>query len=795
MSDATLVGQVTDGVRRVGDVLVDVPLEPDDVSYERSARAVLRLIVATLAVGLVAALGELLPNAHDGLEQDLRHGAGRWVVTLGQLGDATAAAGALITVALAVGAAFIARRPRQAFTSLTAAIVAAATGMVAARIGGTSRGVVLAEEWAVAAAAGAVAVSAASFSVFAAPVARWSTAFVSLFTVLGVLGSTVALASRVMALLAGAAVGALAALVFGTASRRITRAELVDGLACARLPVTSVERHGGDARGSQPWLATLATGRDVFVKVSAVDELRSDQLFRLWRRIRMRGSEDERSSSSVRRAVEHEAFVADRAAAAGVRTPPVLSVGTLPNERGMFLVSAVVDGTTLDETADIGDAPLRSAWSAVQSLRRARIAHRDLRAANVMLVGEDAWLIDFGFAEIAASDALLDRDLAELLVSTAALVGVRRAVDAAVAVLGADELAAAIPQIQPLAVSTASRSALDRSGFEELREAVRSAAGISAPELPQMQRVSRKAVLSTVALGLAIYFVLPQVTKGVDWKAVSEAHLGWAAVAVVASVVTYVGAGLSLAGSVTHSVRLLPTIAAQVASSFTNRITPAKVGGMALNVRYLTKQGVGTAEATTGVAVSTAAGSVVHISLTIVAALWAGKAGLPGISAPSLGTVLMVVGALAAIAVVVGVVPKLREWFLRRAVPSLRRSVRSFVEVMRTPRNVLMLLGGSAIVTVANLVAFDVSLEAFGADVPISTAALVYLAGSALASAAPTPGGLGAAEAALVAGLGVVSVQQRLAVPAVLLFRLATFWLPILPGWMAFTILQRKDAL
>jgi glycosyltransferase 2 family protein len=27
----------------------------------------------------------------------------------------------------------------------------------------------------------------------------------------------------------------------------------------------------------------------------------------------------------------------------------------------------------------------------------------------------------------------------------------------------------------------------------------------------------------------------------------------------------------------------------------------------------------------------------------------------------------------------------------------------------------------------------------------------------------------------------------------VFLFRLATFWLPILPGWLAFTWLQRTD--
>jgi len=43
-----------------------------------------------------------------------------------------------------------------------------------------------------------------------------------------------------------------------------------------------------------------------------------------------------------------------------------------------------------------------------------------------------AWLIDFGFAELAASDAMLDADAAELLCSTYTKVGAERAVAAAV---------------------------------------------------------------------------------------------------------------------------------------------------------------------------------------------------------------------------------------------------------------------------------------------------------------------------------------------------------------------------
>ncbi len=70
---------------------------------------------------------------------------------------------------------------------------------------------------------------------------------------------------------------------------------------------------------------------------------------------------------------------------------------------------------------------------------------------------------------------------------------------------------------------------------------------------------------------------------------------------------------------------------------------------------------------------------------------------------------------------------------------------------------------------------------------------LARLAGAAVSTAAPTPGGIGATEAALVAGYTAVGVDASTAFAAVLLFRLVTFWLPILPGWLALVHLQRTN--
>ncbi len=102
-----------------------------------------------------------------------------------------------------------------------------------------------------------------------------------------------------------------------------------------------------------------------------------------------------------------------------------------------------------------------------------------------------------------------------------------------------------------------------------------------------------------------------------------------------------------------------------------------------------------------------------------------------------------------------------------------------------------MILGG-ATVTLAYLCGLYAAVEAFGGGLAFPAVGAVYLAGSAIGQAAPTPGGLGAVEAALIAGLVSVGLDKEVAVPSVLLFRLTTFWLPILPGWGTFTRLTNR---
>ena len=98
-----------------------------------------------------------------------------------------------------------------------------------------------------------------------------------------------------------------------------------------------------------------------------------------------------------------------------------------------------------------------------------------------------------------------------------------------------------------------------------------------------------------------------------------------------------------------------------------------------------------------------------------------------------------------------------------------------------------------AVLNTGYVLALDASLRAFSASVAVPTLVVVYLAAATLGAAVPTPGGLGAVEAALVGGLTTTGVPVGPALAAVLLFRIATFWLPAPVGWAAFASLQRRD--
>jgi undecaprenyl-diphosphatase len=232
---------------------------------------------------------------------------------------------------------------------------------------------------------------------------------------------------------------------------------------------------------------------------------------------------------------------------------------------------------------------------------------------------------------------------------------------------------------------------------------------------------------------------------------------------------------------------------AQIASSFANRITPAKIGGLATNIRYFQKQGVPAAVSVTAVGLNAVAGVMIHILLTLVFLLLASGSDVAGgLSLPSTGVIVGALGVLAVVGAGSAALPFVRRLLVTHVLPQLRSGWDAIRTISHSPGRLVLLFGGSTAITMAYLLAMVASLEAFGSSASFPLAALLFLTGTVVANAAPTPGGLGAAEAALIAALSTVE-EATIVIPAVFLYRFVTFWLPILPGWIALTYLRQTD--
>jgi len=628
---------------------------------------------------------------------------------------------------------------------------------------------------------------------------RWRRAgevLIAFFLVVRSIDGIVPPVEALLAVAVGYAIGAAVLLAFGDTDRRPRGADIVTALERHGLGVRRLHAADVPARNSAPWFATTPVGRRLFVKVLGPEERSADLLYRTWRALRLKDAGDAPPFLTVRREVEHEAALSLTAWAGGVRTPRLVAAGEVGVD-SMLLAFEAVDGPPLDAVESISDPTLIGCWEQLASLHRRRIAHRNLSLAN-LVVGDGGapWVTDFGFSELAADDGQLDADVAQLLAATSVAVGAERAVATAADVLGPDRLARAASRLQPAALGSSTRTAVAAHDglLDAVRDQVATVTGTERAQLEKLERITWRSVAMVAMLGLAFYFLIPQLAE-VRLDDVLGASWGWFPLVVLFSFLTYLGATIATLGAVPDRLRLVPTLEAQVGASFVNRISPVKVGGMATNLRFLQRAGVDPPVAVAGIGVMSVVGFLVHMTLLVVFVTTAGRSATESISLPSGEAVLVGLVVVMTLGGLVMLLPVGRRIFLGRFWPIVKTSVSGVGVVASRPTKVLALLGGSFVITSSYILALWYSVEAFGGGLGFVSVGAVYLAGQTVAQAAPTPGGIGAAEAALIAGLTAFGLAVEVAVPAVFLYRFATFWLPILPGWLAVRHLLRTGAL
>ncbi|MCQ6554413.1 flippase-like domain-containing protein [Streptomyces sp. C10-9-1] len=342
--------------------------------------------------------------------------------------------------------------------------------------------------------------------------------------------------------------------------------------------------------------------------------------------------------------------------------------------------------------------------------------------------------------------------------------------------------------------------ALDEAREEDLLSQIRAQILLIRPQAPvepvRLERIRPRTLVSFIAGAVAAYFLLSQIA-GIDFRTVFDnAHWGWVAAALAFAALSYLAAAMSLLGFVPERVGFRPTVLAQVAGSFVKIVAPAAVGGVALNTRFLQRSGVRPGLAVASVGASQLFGLGAHILLLLLFGYLTGTERTASFT-PS-RTVIAGLLTVAVLVLVVTAIPFLRKFVATRLRSLFAGVVPRMLDVLQRPGKLLTGIGGMLLLTGAFVMCLDASIRAVGGGAqPISYAsiAVVFLAGNAIGSAAPTPGGVGAVEGALLGGLVLVGVPKEIAAPAVLLYRLMTLWLPVLPGWFAFNHLSRRGSL
>lgn len=518
------------------------------------------------------------------------------------------------------------------------------------------------------------------------------------FGVVAALLTAAALPSGIVAaLLIAVAAGAAVRLAVGTSAGRPG----IDQLAAAldELGVTVLEL---EPAAQQTGEAFLAHGRDgggseLAVKVYGRDAYTDQLVSKCWRAVAYRESGPGPRVSRIE-AAEHEAFITLLARKGGVPSRDVVTAGV--TREGNALLVLAGSATPLAALGPVSDDLLASAWRTLALLEDANIAHLRISPTNVVFVDQAIALIDFGAATVSPSREQQLSDRSALLATTATVVGVERAVSAALGSLGTDGVTELLPCLQPAAFSPSLRQALKRADIKAdgLLERASGAVSAEPPPLLKLRRVTWRSLLQ-VALLLFAASAIASAATNVDvdklQQSFESAAWAWILVGFLVAQLPRLTLALSTMGSLVAKLRFGPVWVKQLSEPYLSLALPSGVARMALSIRFFQRQGVPPPVAVASGAIESLAGNLVQVVLLVSLLLFSEATlafDLEGPGDSGMRKLLFIVVAVVVVSVgVLALVPRLRRAIagrVRRWWPDIRETLGT----LRTPNKIGLVL-------------------------------------------------------------------------------------------------------
>lgn len=296
---------------------------------------------------------------------------------------------------------------------------------------------------------------------------------------------------------------------------------------------------------------------------------------------------------------------------------------------------------------------------------------------------------------------------------------------------------------------------------------------------------SRRRIILLAALLLLLYVVGPQVGGFSDsWQALKTAdgvQVGLAVIVMQAG--SFVAAAGMYQSLSKHRLRFRQTLLVQLAGGFASRLLPAGLGGLTLNVQYLRKSKHTLSEALAVAGMNNSLGFVAHMLLLAGIVLLVPEARPQDVELHALPSwVYIGLGVVGVLVVWALTIQRVRRYLYHLT----SDTVRHFAAYRRHPQKLLGAFGCALLVTACYVSVLWLCAHAIGEPLDPLQAFIIFSAGMLVGTATPTPGGLIGAEAGLAAGSMAYGVESTHAIAIALLYRLITYWLPMLPGFVAF---------
>ncbi|MBT3165568.1 UPF0104 family protein [Streptomyces sp. Vc74B-19] len=326
---------------------------------------------------------------------------------------------------------------------------------------------------------------------------------------------------------------------------------------------------------------------------------------------------------------------------------------------------------------------------------------------------------------------------------------------------------------------------------------LRRASGLSQPAV-RADRSSSGAMTVTIRRVLCVLPLLLVTVVAVRQRAVlsegfgllTTAHWPWLLAAAGLTCLTWVAAACTRQGAVLEPLPGRRLLATQFAAGAANHLLPTGLGASAVNLRFMAVCGLSPARSSAALALYLLAECVGRVGL-LGALLVVFPDALPfGSLLPDEVPVGVFLAAGAVPAVVVGALASVRR--VRTVVGGFLRTALGEARSVHTrPARALALWGGALAFPALQAGVLVLVAQAFGLSVPAAHLTVAYLAATVAVALVPTPGGIGSVEAALVVALVAVGGAAAVATAVVLVFRLITVWLPLLPGAVTLAALVR----